>query len=269
MNYIKKLEEMGLKKQEAEVYLTCLKLSFAKISDLAKEVNVPRTSIYIYVKSLLEKGYLKKSKKQGVEYFIPVEPRYILEEAKEKVKSFSEILPQLENLSDFSFKRPKIEYFDTKQGLFNLYELMLKMDYKHIPCMIESGEAMKQNVEKMGWEFWYKWEKKFLDKKVVTQGIITKDATAVIQSAPEKVKNIMRQRPATVRVIDDEEFPFSINLYLLYPNRAFIVIPQQNFVLMIENKNSYDSFITLYKALFEKAVMIDIKDCIGVHFPIL
>ncbi len=251
---------MGFKKQEAEVYLACLKFGFAKVSDLVKEVNSPRTSIYIYTKSLLEKGYLKKSKKQGVEYFIPIEPQRILEEAEEKVKSFSDVLPQLENLLDFPSKKPKIEYFDTKQGLFKLYELMLKMDYKHIPCLIESGEAMKENVEKMGWEFWCKWEKKFLDKKIVTQGIITKDAIAVIQSAPEKIKSIMRQRPATVRIIDEKEFPFSINLYLLYPNRIFIIIPQQNFILMIENKNLYNSLITLYKALFEKAELLDLKD---------
>ncbi len=260
MNYATKLQDIGLKKQEAEVYLACLKLGMAKVSELAKEVDIPRTSIYVYLGDLLEKGYLKKSKKQGIEYFIPLEPKFILEDKKEKIKNFSETLPQLEKILGFSGKKPKIEYFDTKQGLLKIYEAMLRFNYKHIPCIIESGEATKQNLDKLGWEFWYKWEKKFLDKKVATQGIITKDVIPLIKSAPEKIKKILYQRPATVRVIDQNDFFFSINLYLIYPRNAFIVVPQQNFVLIIEDENIYKSLLTLYKALFEQGERLSIQD---------
>ncbi len=263
MTYAKTLQNIGLKKQEAEVYLACLKLGMAKVSDLAKEVNIPRTSIYVYIKSLLERGYLEKSKKYGVEYFIPVEPQYILKETKEKVKDFSNIVPQLEKFLDFIGKKPKIEYFDTKQGLFNLYEKMLQLDYKHVFYLIESGEAIRQNLEKMGWDFWYKWEKKFLEKKVITQGILTKDAIPIIQSAPEKVKNIFQQRPATVRIIDEKEFPFSINLYLIYPSHIFVIVSQENFILMIENKSIYNSLLTLYKVLFEKGTPFNIREILN------
>lgn len=259
MSHLKQLQDIGLKKQEAEVYLACLKIGIAKVSDLAGEVNIPRTSIYIYIKNLLEKGYLKKSKKQGIEYFVPIEPRHISEEINEKAKTFSNTVPQLEKFLDFAGKKPKIEYFDTKQGMFRLYEEMLKLDYKHILYLIESGEAIKQNLEKMGWDFWYKWEKKFLEKKVITQGIITKDAIPVILAAPEKVKNIFQQRPATIRIIDEEEFPFSINLYLLYPDLIFIVVPQDNFVLTMESKSIYNSLLTLYKTIFAKGEFFDIK----------
>lgn len=258
MDYIKKLQNIGFKKEEAEVYLACLKLGMAKPADLAKEIDIPRTSIYIYAKNLLEKGYLKKSKKDGSEYFIAVEPNYILGDIKEKMESFSGIVSGLEKLMDFSGKKPKSEYFDTKQGMVNLYESMLKINYKHIPYMIESGEAMKQNIEKLGWDFWLEWEKKFLEKKIMTQGIITKSAIPVIQSAPEKIKEILRQRPSTVRVIDEEEFPFSVNLYLLYPNLIYIVVPQQNFTLMLESENIYSSLATMYHALYEKAEKLDI-----------
>lgn len=258
MDYIKKLQNIGFKKEEAEVYLACLKLGMAKPADLAKEIDIPRTSIYIYAKNLLEKGYLKKSKKDGSEYFIAVEPNYILGDIKEKMESFSGIVSGLEKLMDFSGKKPKSEYFDTKQGMVNLYESMLKINYKHIPYMIESGEAMKQNIEKLGWDFWLEWEKKFLEKKIMTQGIITKSAIPVIQSAPEKIKEILRQRPSTVRVIDEEEFPFSVNLYLLYPNLIYIVVPQQNFTLMLESENIYSSLATMYHALFERAEKLDI-----------
>lgn len=259
MDYIKNLQDMGLKKQEADTYLACLRLGVAKISDLAREVEIPRTSIYVYAKNLLEKGFLKKSKKGKVEYFTPVDPRDIFENTKEKIDSFGAILPQLEKILDFAGKKPKIEFYDTKRGLLELYEKTLRLSFKHIPYLIESGEATKSGVEKVGLEYMNKWQKKFLEKGVVTQGMITKDTIPVIQSMPEKTKEIMRKRSATVRVIDEKLFPFSINLYLFYPNNAFIVVPQQNFVLMVEDKNIYNSLLTLYKLLYEQAQPIDIK----------
>lgn len=119
---------------------------------------------------------------------------------------------------------------------------------------------MKNSFEKMDWDFIYKLEKKFFDRKIVTQGLITKNVVPILKSMPENIKAIMRQRPATVRVIDDKEFPFSINLYLIHPDNVFIIVPQQNFVLTIEDKNIYSSLVAMYKVFFEKAEPFDIKD---------
>lgn len=259
MSYIKNLQDIGLEKHEAEVYLACLKLGFAKVSELSREVDIPRTSIYVYIKNLIEKGYIKKTKKSGIEYFIPIDPKDVLNDTKEKIESFAKVVPQLEKFMDFVGKKPKVEYFDTKQGLLNLYEKMTEINYRQPPYLIESAEAVKNGFEKMDWDFIYKLEKKFLDKKIVTQGIITKNTLQIIRSMPENIKAIMRQRPATVRVIDDKEFPFSINLYLIYPDNIFVIVPQQNFVLTIEDKNIYSSLVAMYKVIFEKAEPLDIK----------
>lgn len=259
MSYTIKLQNIGFKKEEAEIYLACLRLGSVKVSQLAEEVDIPRTSIYVYLKNLIEKGNIKKTKKAGVEYFSAIDPRSIFEDSREKLESFSKILPQLEKLLDFPCNKPKVEYSDTAQGLLKLFGEMLRMDYKNPPYLIESGEAVKQNLEIMGNEFHYKWQKKFLDKGVVTQGIITLDAVPIIQNLPEKIKKTAQARPATVRVIDNSEFPFSINLYLIYPNKSFIIVPQQNFVLTIENELIYNSLVSLYKTIYEKAERIDIK----------
>ncbi|TRZ77118.1 TrmB family transcriptional regulator [bacterium] len=260
MNYATKLQNIGFKKEEADVYLACLKLGTAKVSQLTKEIDIPRTTIYVYLKNLLEKGYIKKTKKQGIEYFSAVDPKIISEDSKERLESFVGIIPQLEKLLDFPTNKPKIEYSDTAQGLLKLYNEMTKMDYKNPPYLIESGEAIKHNLEIMGDDFSYKWQKKLLDKKIVTQGIITHDAIEIIKNLPEKIKKVAQQRPATVRVIDNQDFPFSINLYLIHPNKSFLIDPQENFVITIENNFIYNSLVALYKTIYEKADGIDIKE---------
>ncbi|MDO9231553.1 MAG: helix-turn-helix domain-containing protein [bacterium] len=259
MKYQESLRKLGLKNQEAEIYLACLKLGKSKISELAKEVDIPRTSIYIYVKNLLNKGYLKKAKKDTVEYFSAINPSVIQEEWQRKIDSFGTMVPSLEKMLDIKNKRSSVEYFDTAEGLRKLYETMLVMKYKTPAFLIESEEALADSLEKLGNDFNHRWQKKFLEKGVITQGIITEKMLEIFNNIPKKTKEIAMQRPATVRVIDNQQFPFSINLYLLYPDLSFILVPQENFIVMIKNKNIYQSLSTFFHLLYTqgKPVSID------------
>lgn len=259
MEYQESLKKLGLKNQEAEIYLACLRLGKAKISELAEEVAIPRTSIYIYVKNLLNKGYLKKAKKDTVEYFSAINPSVIQEEWQRKIDSFGAIVPSLEKMLDIKNKKSSVEYFDTVEGLHKLYETMLVMKYKQPIFLIESEEALANSLEKLGNNFNHRWQKKFLEKGVVTQGIITEKMLTIFKNIPEKTKKIARQRPATVRVINNQQFTFSINLYLLYPDLSFILVPQENFIVMIKNKNIYQSLVTLFQLLYAQGKSISIN----------
>lgn len=261
MNFIKGLQDMGLSKKEAGVYLACLKLGTAKASDIAKQADAPRTSVYNQIKELVNKGYIKKTKINGVEYYTSIEPVNILNDAQEKIKIFSEILPRLEKISDLAGEKPKLEFFDTKQGLVKLYdEMMAGTNSKQIIYAIESGEAIKSLVEKVGWDLMLKWQEKSLTKGMIVQEVITTDLISFIRSAPENIKEIMKQRPITDKVIDEKLFPFPINLYLIYSSKVFVVVPQQNFVLILENIYIYQALVTLFKNLFEKSERFEIKD---------
>jgi sugar-specific transcriptional regulator TrmB len=255
MNYIKKLENIGFSKNEAKVYLACLKLGQVKVSLLANNLDIPRTSIYIYIKKLLEKGYLKKSRRKGIEYFSPVEPSYLFKDVKEKVDNFFSVLPDLENLLDFSSQKPKVEYFDTRAGLIKVYQSLLYKNYKKPPFFIESGQALKYlNAKKdMDEKFHYNWQKKFLARGVSTQGIITEKTISLLKKMSSQTKKIYIKRPIIAKVINEEELPFSIILYLFYPDNVFIITPKNDFALMIQDENIYSSFFTLVKLLSTKA----------------
>ena len=66
-----------------------------------------------------------------------------------------------------------------------------------------------------------------------------------------------------LRTVSEKDFPFSINLLLTYPDNIFIMAPQDNFTLFIENKNVYNSLLTMYKLLYEKSEAIDIKNILS------
>ncbi len=264
MDYTKKLQSIGFSEHEAKVYLACLKLGLAKVSELSKEINVPRTSVYIYLNSLIEKGYIKKTKKQGVHCFTALEPKTIFNDAQEKIKNFGETVPELEKLIRLSSKKAKIEYFDTVEGMKRTYELLSKSK-KHIAYVIESFEADEYYIEKIGWDFVYEWQKKLLAEKTLIQGILTKKAWDFMRSdiTPKKVKKIIAQRPITGRVVDDAQFPFPIALYLIYPNQVSFIVPQENLLIIIENKEIYISIVTLFKLLYAQGKPIDLKELLS------
>lgn len=260
MSYAKELQNIGLKRQEADIYLACLRLGMAKVSDFAKEIDIPRTSIYIYIENLIEKGFLKKSKRGNVEYFLPIEPIDIFQNIKEKTDGLANIIPQLTKMMDFAGKKPKIEFYDSKQGMLKICEKALKFDTKHIAYAIETGEASRGGIEKIGAENNANWQEKFLKQGLIVQEIMTKDIVTLIKSFPEKQKKVLQMRKISARVIDEKDFPFSINLLLFYPDNVFIMVPQDNFIVTIENKNTHDSLMTMYKLLYEKSEAIDMRE---------
>lgn len=259
MSYINKLQNLGLSKEEAEVYLAFLKVGVAKISDITKIVEIPRTSIYVHAKSLVNKGFLKKTKKEGIEYFLPVEPSDILKEENEKVRDFAEIVPELENLSDFMKKESSVEYLDTKDGIKKLLRELAGYRGKEPIYFIEIPEAAKTYNEIVGSDFVEKFQKILFDKNIIARGVSPRSVIDLIKSVPGKAREIYLKRPVTTRVIDDDKFPFHVNLYLLYPDIVFISAPQDILVVKIKNKFIYESFIFLYKSVEALAKPIDLS----------
>lgn len=156
MNYTKKLQDIGFSEEEAKIYLAVLKLGIAKVSDISRETNVARTSVYNHLSQLLEKNYLKKTKNQGAKYLIANEPKIILDNQEEKIENFSKILPMLEKLAGLPEKKPTVEFSDVRQGLLNINDAILKAGNKKNPVyVIESGSAVGAYVDIVGWKFIY------------------------------------------------------------------------------------------------------------------
>lgn len=260
MSYSSKLKKIGFSEAEAAVYLACLELGGAKASEIAKKTNLPRTSIYTVSKALLEKGYLQKSKHGKIDKFIARDPKIILEETQENLDSFAKVVPNLGNLMNLAAKNPKIEFSETKEGILSIYRGIIKADKKYPICLVESGKAVEKIYKIAGWDFVYDWQKKFLEKNIAVKGIILDDLIPILKKIPEKIKSLMTQRTQAVRVLQKEEFPFSVNLYLIYPGLIYFVVPESTFVLSIENKEIYESLKSMFEGLYDKTKLLDAKE---------
>ncbi len=73
------LQEAGLTKREAQVYLALLQKKEFVASEISSIVPVGRTKIYEIIPTLLSKGLCSESLKNGKKVFRAVEPKIALQ----------------------------------------------------------------------------------------------------------------------------------------------------------------------------------------------
>lgn len=89
------LKQFNFSDEEIIVYRTLLKLGGAKISTIAKETGLKRTSVQEYIRSIEEKGFINSSK-LGNKYFYQAEdPDRFRQIMNERVFIVDRLIPEL------------------------------------------------------------------------------------------------------------------------------------------------------------------------------
>ncbi len=118
MELKEKLEEFGLSKREAEVYVALLQKKEFTAPELTKITTITRTKIYEHLQNLVHKGLCNENNKNGQKIYKAVSPKIVLkdiiknyEQDLERKKKSSELLEkELSSLHEIGLN--KIESFD-------------------------------------------------------------------------------------------------------------------------------------------------------------
>lgn len=116
------LEGIGLNNKEATVYLACLELDFASNAQIARATKLNRITNYEILKKLVEKKIVASYKKRDTKYFIAVDPRVIIKQAKDKILLAEDSLPEILSVANQIGRKPKIYYFEGIDGIKNIYD---------------------------------------------------------------------------------------------------------------------------------------------------
>ena len=121
---LKLLEQTGFTKKEALVYLALLELGKGNVSEIAKITELKRPIIYVILEGLIKRGYANEVPNQKINIYQAIDPSIILNKLQITTKNFSEMLPIFRTLKSKGNKRPKINYYETLEGIWNVYEEM-------------------------------------------------------------------------------------------------------------------------------------------------
>jgi len=164
------LQEFGLNKKEAEVYLASLKLGPVSVQNIAKEAGIHRVSTYDILQSLMEKGLVQQTASGKKKFLEVVDPDIIYQNLHNKQVDFLNLLPELRAIQHKGIHKPKVLYYEGRENVWRAYldRIRHSMDKKENLVYGTSNELQKTFPEEYK-EFTRERLKKGIKAKIIVE----------------------------------------------------------------------------------------------------
>lgn len=143
----KVMEQLGYSKKEAKVYLTVLRLGEAHISDIAKSLSLPRSSVQAIVDRLHADGLMNFYVMRRYKCWVAEHPEQLLNKLQTRESSLKEVLPVLTEMRRQAHVKRR---YDSKKPT-KLGPLEFIADSLVLPVLITDDEASIMYVNQ-AWE---------------------------------------------------------------------------------------------------------------------
>lgn len=121
MKYATKLKELGFTTNEATVYLASLRVGNARVSRIAAEAGLPKSTTKDTLVSLLARGFVSQYKNKNRFHFVAADPEAISVWMSRNQSLLIDLLPKLKMLRSSADSQPTVRSYSDKAG-FNAVE---------------------------------------------------------------------------------------------------------------------------------------------------
>jgi len=196
------LEELNFDKKETQIYLALLKIGETTVTKISQETKIERTLIYYIIEKLINRGLASFKLKNNVKFYSASNPGKILDELKEKEKSFLKALPFLEQIKKQAYEEDvKVDIYKELAGLKAVANDM----FKHGKEFLIFGE---QGQIQTNYPIIYQqYLRRLKDKSIKEKVIIREDLKGKIwKSKNSEFKYISKDllSPTTSLIYDDK-----------------------------------------------------------------
>ena len=234
------LKKAGLDEAEIKAYLACLELGETSISRIAKKSGIKRTTTYLVIASLQEKGLINTLKKKNKTWFYAEDPRKIKEQMEENIKDVELAMPELLAMANFIDKKPGIRYFEGKNGIKDLFKDILKYP---------DNEVLEWYSESYATDF----EEDFFSQYFTPRRVAKKIWVRAILPDNEIIRKLVVNNEKQLRrtkLLNPEKYHISIEINLYGPNKVSIVSFKEEMGLLIESQKIYESLRNIFELMW-------------------
>lgn len=253
MNIESTLKNIGLDEREVQIYLSLLELGEAIPSVIAKRAKIKRTTTYLALERMLEKGIVSKIKKGKYYHFQAVNPHSLLEDQYKRFNDLELILPELLKLNQSYAVRPQVSFFEGKKGLIHIMEDTLKTSTEILnwsDVTLATTSILK--------DYYPSYISTKLKRGIWVKGICSYDPIAL--EFQRKGKEELRE----LALIPKEDFPFK-NEINIYDDKVAIISHDDQIGIIIQNKAIADTQRSIFKFAFKYAKKVDEGSIDQVH----
>ena len=242
------LEQMGLGGKKADVYLAALELGSSSVIEISKKAGIKRTTCYDILLELINEGLISETSKGKKRLFVGEDPEKIQRNLKNKERLFAEILPQLQSINNVRGSKPKIRFYEGKEGLKEVYADTLK--YKTEIVGFASDDIMR--VLGMDWAMSYlnKRVRKGIWEKMILPG------TELLKS--EFASKDLEQLRFT-KLIDPKKYPFSIEINIYGHQSVALMSAKEEIAVIIEGAEIHNTMKLIFELVWDLLPEIKVK----------
>lgn len=146
---LESLVEFGLSEREATTYLALLELEVATVQEIAHATAINRSSMYLVLESLKQRGLVNLSQDVSGQKYIVSPPDRLLEIARsQKQRSFLlrqnifEAVSELRSMSKKSYYTPQIEIYEGEEGILECFYRNIRENKEKILYLYSSLESL-------------------------------------------------------------------------------------------------------------------------------
>lgn len=240
MDYKKALIGAGLSQKEASVYLASYELGEANIARIAQKSSIKRSTAYLEIESLVQKGLISQTTKNNKKYYLAQNPKNILTRLENSKTALEKVMPGLLALGMAVDKKPRIQSFEGIEGMREVFRATLEYPGRELLTWF-SGSIFPPNDHFL--EDYYIPER--LRKKIWNRAIRSNSKGLEDYSAKDTEQ--MRQS----KVVSSEKFNLD-NEIILFGDRGVAIISAEDQIgILIESEQIHKSLCQIFEMMWE------------------
>lgn len=241
----KDLEDIGLSKNEALIYLFLLGKGETTTGAIIKETKIVNSRVYDSLNSLVSKGFVSYNVQKKGKYFQAEDPKKFLELEEERKKKIQELVPELINLKNTKKKDTTTAVYEGFDGFKTAFKKIIE-DCPNGKEIFILGFSEQQNKIDSLRLFLSNMNLKSLKKNHKLKIILDSSVRETLGKDREKEKNTeVRYTPSGY------VSPVAVDIFEDYV--YMFLWEEKPFVFMIKNKSIAESFKTYFKFMWQIA----------------
>lgn len=251
-NAVAPLLKLGLKANEAQLYLTCLAAPAGLyVHEITKRSELNRSTVDMLLDRLIERGLITSYKEDVRRRYVAVSPHQLLGDYEQRVENLRGAIPVLLSLIQPGTPS-RVTFFEGQEGIRKLYRdifqtLKTKSPRDKIIYSFSSGTDVLDQVPDLD-DF-------FINKRVAADiriDIIAAQKASKLEPWVPDAKKLRR-----VKYFDDKKFPMRVEIDVYADKVAFLATTRPYGGVILENKGVAEGMRSIFQLLWQAIPMDD------------
>ena len=239
----KQLQNVGLNETEAKIYLATLELGQTSVGRIAQKANIKRTTVYLSLENLMQKGLISAAKKNNKTTYYAEDPRKLESIMEERKQNILKAMPQLLAFTNLIDKKPAVRYFEGEEGIKEVLKDSLEYPGQEI-CMLFSESYVKD----FGDDFFEKYYIPQRTKHKIFSRALLPDNIQMHKLASNDQKHLRKSK-----FLPNNLFKIKIEIMIYGNHKISIISYEEKFALIIESTQIHDSLQSIFETMWISA----------------